>query len=177
MAPASFSGWGIRTLAEGEVRYNPMSYHNGSIWPHDNALIGLGFARYGCQQEVLTLFSAMMRAGTFFDLKRMPELFCGFRARAGEGPTLYPVACAPQAWAAAAPYLLLNACLGLTVNGRQSLVSFVQPVLPPSISEVRIEGLVVAPGTRLDLMVERHEHDVGITVRKRQGAVRVVVER
>jgi glycogen debranching enzyme len=176
MSGASFSGWGIRTLAVGEARYNPMSYHNGSIWPHDNALIALGLARYGCRRDVLALFSAFMQASTFFDLHRMPELFCGFPARAGEGPTLYPVACAPQAWAAAAPFLLLAACLGVTVDGRQDTVSFVRPLLPPSIDELRILGLQVSPGARVDLLIERHEHDVGITVLRREGPVRLRVE-
>jgi glycogen debranching enzyme len=176
MSGASFSGWGIRTLAVGEARYNPMSYHNGSIWPHDNALIALGLARYGCHRDVLALFSALMRAGTFFDLQRMPELFCGFPARAGEGPTLYPVACAPQAWAAAAPFLLLAACLGVTVDGRQDTVSFVRPVLPPTITELRLLDLQVSPGARVDLLIERHEHDVGITVLRREGPVRLLVE-
>jgi glycogen debranching enzyme len=177
MSHASFSGWGIRTIAEGEARYNPMSYHNGSIWPHDNALCALGLGRYGFRNEASVLFSAMLRASTFFDLVRTPELFCGFPARAGEGPTLYPVACAPQAWAAGAPYLMLSACLGLSISGRHDTVSFARPALPPSIAEMRIEGLRVSAASSIDLLLERHEHDVGITVLKRQGPVRVVVER
>src|SRR5205823_2033432 len=108
----SFSGWGIRTVAAREARYNPMSYHNGSIWPHDNAPIAAGLARYGLKDEALRVMNAMFDASLFFDMHRLPELFCGFERRAGEGPTLYPVACAPQAWAAAAIFLLLQACLG-----------------------------------------------------------------
>jgi glycogen debranching enzyme len=177
MSPPAFSGWGIRTLSEGEPRYNPMSYHNGSVWPHDNALIAAGLSRHGLRREVLALFSAMLKASTFVDLNRLPELFCGFPSRAGEGPTLYPVACAPQAWAAATPYLLLSACLGMTVSGRDGTVSFVRPSLPASVSELRIEGLVVAPGKSADLLLQRHEHDVGITVLRREGPVRVLVER
>jgi len=105
---ASFSGWGVRTVATGEARFNPMSYHNGSIWPHDNALIAAGFARYGLKREAAKLFSGLFDASVFFDLHRLPELFCGFRRRAGESPTLYPVSCAPQAWASAAVFLLLQ---------------------------------------------------------------------
>jgi glycogen debranching enzyme len=177
MSRASFSGWGIRTIAEGEARYNPMSYHNGSVWPHDNALVALGLSRHGFRKEASLLFSAMLRAATFFDLERMPELFCGFASRAGEGPTLYPVACAPQAWAAGAPYLLLAACLGLTISGRDNTVSFLRPALPASINEMRIEGLRVSPTSSIDLLLQRHEHDVGITVLEREGPVRVLVER
>jgi glycogen debranching enzyme len=177
MSRAAFSGWGVRTIAEGEARYNPMSYHNGSIWPHDNALVALGLSRYGFRKEVSVLFSSLLRATSFFDLERLPELFCGFASRAGEGPTLYPVACAPQAWAAGAPYLLLAACLGLTINGRTNTVSFLRPALPPSITEMRLEGLRVSPQGTIDLLIERHEHDVGITVLEREGPVRVLVER
>jgi glycogen debranching enzyme len=177
MSPASFSGWGIRTLAEGQARYNPMSYHNGSVWPHDNALVAVGLSRYGLRKDVLRLFTAMLRASTYFDLHRMPELFCGFAARDGEGPTLYPVACAPQSWAAAAPYMLLRACLGLTVSGRDGTVTFINPVLPASLAQLRIERLRVRADAEVDLLIERHPHDVGITVLRREGPVRVLVER
>src|SRR5213075_1138820 len=112
----SFSGWGIRTVASSEARYNPMSYHNGSVWPHDNALIAAGFGRYGFKESAAMVLAGLLDASLFFDLHRLPELFCGFPRRAGESPTLYPVACAPQAWAAGAVFLLLEACLGLSVS-------------------------------------------------------------
>jgi glycogen debranching enzyme len=99
LRPQSFSGWGIRTVAQGEARYNPMSYHNGSIWPHDNALIALGFARYGLKRPVGRLFQGLFDAATYLELRRLPELFCGFQRQRERGPTLYPVACSPQAWA------------------------------------------------------------------------------
>src|SRR5262249_49371194 len=108
-----FTGWGVRTVAASEARYNPMSYHNGSVWPHDNALIACGLSRYGLREPVLAILSGLFEASHFLELQRMPELFCGFARRNGSGPTLYPVACAPQAWAAGAVYLLLQACLGL----------------------------------------------------------------
>ena len=113
MRPHFFTGWGIRTVARGEARYNPMSYHDGSIWPHDNALIALGLARYGLKHSVEQLFKGLFDAATYMDLRRLPELFCGFRREKGRGPTLYPVACAPQAWASATPFTLLEAALGL----------------------------------------------------------------
>src|SRR5208283_3777652 len=109
LQPDFFSGWGIRTVARGEARYNPMSYHNGSIWPHDNALIALGLARYGFKQSLETLFEGLFKAGMYMDHRRLPELFCGFQRQRGHGPTLYPVACAPQAWASATPFALLEA--------------------------------------------------------------------
>jgi glycogen debranching enzyme len=122
MAEGSFSGWGIRTLDASELRYNPMSYHNGSVWPHDNALIAAGFARYGFDDLGLRLFEAMLGASEMVDLHRLPELFCGFSRRPGEGPTLYPVACAPQAWASASAFMLLGAALGITIDGARGEV-------------------------------------------------------
>jgi glycogen debranching enzyme len=174
LAPASFSGWGVRTLAEGEARYNPMSYHNGSVWPHDNALIAQGLAHYGLKDGVLKLFGGLFDASTFFDLNRLPELFCGFARRPGEGPTLYPVACSPQAWSAAAPFLLLQACLGLEVRGPEQQVCLFQPVLPPFLREVRVNNLQVG-GALVDLLLHRHGGEVSINVPRRRGAVEVRV--
>ena len=124
-----FSGWGIRTVASGEHRYNPMSYHNGSIWPHDNALIAWGLARYGMREQSLAVMTALFDASLFVDLNRLPELSCGFSRRPGEGPTLYPVACSPQSWVAAAPLLLLRAALGMTIEGGKTRVRFDRPAL------------------------------------------------
>ena len=107
-SPKFQSGWGVRTVAVGEPRYNPMSYHNGSIWPHDNALIAWGLARTGQAEAAERIFEALFAASAYFDSRRLPELFCGFRRRRGAAPTLYPVACAPQAWAAGTPFLLLQ---------------------------------------------------------------------
>ena len=118
MSQNFFSGWGIRTVARGEARYNPMSYHDGSIWPHDNALIALGFARYGLKHSVAHLFKGLFDAASYMDLRRLPELFCGFQRERRRGPTLYPVACAPQAWASATPFTLLEAALGLEFDAR-----------------------------------------------------------
>lgn len=174
MGEACFSGWGVRTLAAGEARYNPMSYHNGSVWPHDNAVVAAGFARYGMRDLTLRLFGALLSASASFDLHRLPELFCGFPERSGEGPTLYPVACAPQAWAAGAVFLMLEAALGLRIDGRRREISFLHPRLPEMIPELRIAGLRVGAGS-VDLLLENHPHDLGITVLHRQGDVRVVV--
>src|SRR5207253_9868102 len=119
-----FSGWGIRTLATAEARYNPMSYHNGSVWPHDNALIAAGQSRYGFKHMVLMVLGGLFEASVCVDLHRLPELFCGFQRRPGEGPTLYPVACAPQSWSAASVCLLLQSCLGMEVNAAEGRLYF-----------------------------------------------------
>lgn len=176
LSDASFSGWGIRTVAASELRYNPMSYHNGSIWPHDNALIAAGFARYGLGRELLRPFDGLCQAAIFLDLQRLPELFCGFHQRSGEGPTLYPVACLPQAWASGAVFMLLQACLGVTVDARACEVRFDNPILPSFLPQVRIGNLDVG-GARLDLLVKRHPHDVSLTVLRRKGPVRIVVNK
>jgi glycogen debranching enzyme len=164
----SFSGWGIRTIARGEARYNPMSYHNGSVWPHDNALIALGLARYGLKSELLRIVDAIFDAGCWMDLQRLPELYCGFRRRGQRGPTLYPVACAPQAWAAAAPFALLQACLGMSFEPAEERISFVEPYLPNPFQCIAIHGLAVG-STRLDVEVKGRGRDVSFAVTGRQG--------
>jgi glycogen debranching enzyme len=166
---ASYSGWGIRTVAAREARYNPMSYHNGSVWPHDNALIGAGMAHYGQQHLAARLLSGMFDAARYVDLNRLPELFCGFHRRSdGTGPTLYPVACVPQAWASGSPYLLLCASLGLEVRAPEMLVQFDMPQLPPFLDELRIEGLSVNEA-RVDLLVTRREKGIGVDVLRKEG--------
>src|SRR6185503_13728580 len=136
MSPKFFSGWGIRTVALGEVRYNPMSYHDGSIWPHDNALIALGLARYGLKRSVAHLFKGLFDAASYMDLRRLPELFCGFRRERRRGPVLYPVACAPQAWASATAFTLLEAALGLEFDAARGEIRLRDPRLPEFINEV-----------------------------------------
>jgi glycogen debranching enzyme len=150
----AFSGWGIRTLAASERRYNPMSYHNGSIWPHDNAIAAAGFARYGLTDAVTTVAEGLFEASRFFDLHRMPELFCGFHRRPGEGPTLYPVACSPQAWAAAAVFLLVDALLQIRFNAASGRVHVAARDLPRFLDRLAIEHLEVS-GSRVDVRVDR----------------------
>jgi glycogen debranching enzyme len=173
LGPDSFSGWGIRTVAATEARYNPMSYHNGSVWPHDNALIAHGLTRYGLKEEVLRILSGLYDASLFIDLHRLPELFCGFGRRPGEGPTLYPVACSPQAWAAAAVYLLLQACLGLHINAPASRLCFSLPVLPSFLKEVQVRNLCVGEAV-VDLLFVRYDNNVGIQVLRREGKLEII---
>ncbi len=161
LEPHFFSGWGIRTVAAGEARYNPMSYHNGSIWPHDNALIALGLARYGQERAIATLFEALFRAGTYMDLRRLPELFCGLRRHRGHGPTLYPVACTPQAWASATPFTLLEASLGLQFDPFKREIRLRNPQLPPFLDEVTLRNLRLGSSST-DLRVRRHRDTVSL---------------
>ena len=174
MAEHIFSGWGIRTIGAGESRYNPMSYHNGSVWPHDNALIGLGFSLYGFPEKTCQILHALFEVSRDVELARLPELFCGFHKRPGtSGPTLYPVACAPQAWAAGAVFLLLRACLGMSVRAPERQICFAHPLLPLNLGEVRIENLRVVDAT-VDLRIHRHEDGMALEVLRRRGEIEIV---
>ncbi|WP_019143409.1 amylo-alpha-1,6-glucosidase [Noviherbaspirillum massiliense] len=168
-----FCGWGIRTIPEKEVRYNPMAYHNGSIWPHDNALIADGMARYGLTGEAMKVFAGMRDVSLYMDQHRMPELFCGFDKRPDEGPTLYPVACSPQAWAAATVFYLLQACLGLSFDPEKPQIRFRNPQLPPFLDRVEIRDLAIN-GATVDLMLQRYPNNVGINVMRKEGRAEVV---
>lgn len=174
LEPDLFSGWGVRTLGTAEVRYNPMSYHNGSIWPHDNALICEGLARYGQVEAALTLFSSAFDTSMQFPDARLPELFCGFPRRAGEGPTRYPVACSPQAWAAGAVFGMLAGCLGLTVDAHERRIQLRSPRLPAFVDRLRLRGIGVSNGS-VDLLLQRYKDSVGVEVTRREGKVEVSV--
>jgi glycogen debranching enzyme len=170
-----FSGWGVRTVATTEARYNPMSYHNGSVWPHDTSLIALGLSGYDLPKPILLkLFSALFNASIFTELHRLPELYCGFRRQPGEGPTLYPVACSPQAWASGSLFMLLQASLGLSVEASPARLSFNHPALPEWLGALSLRG-VRAGNAQVDLDIRRHERDVEINVVDRQGNIQVVV--
>ncbi|MFS8606484.1 MAG: amylo-alpha-1,6-glucosidase [Gammaproteobacteria bacterium] len=174
MAKDSFTGWGIRTLSRRERRYNPMSYHNGSVWPHDTALIGAGLARYGFRRQAVRLLEGLFDATLALDERRLPELFCGFRRRRGQGPTRYPVACLPQAWASGAVFMLLQACLGMSFRHEKPQIRFTHPMLPRFLPWIRIENLRVGDA-RVDLMLRRHPKDVSINVLRSEGNVGVAV--
>ncbi|HEY7220412.1 MAG TPA: amylo-alpha-1,6-glucosidase [Candidatus Binatia bacterium] len=170
----SFSGWGVRTLAASEARFNPMAYHNGSVWPHDNALIAGGLARFGFKEYANKIFAGLFRASMFVEF-RLPELFCGFEELDGQGPVPYPVACAPQSWSAAAVFSLLGAVLGLRVDGAASRLSFVRPTLPDFLDEIAINNLTVGAGA-VDLLIHRRAHSATIEIRRRSGDVEVITE-
>ena len=171
---ACFSGWGVRTVAVSAARYNPMSYHNGSVWPHDNALIALGFARYGLKAGVLRIFESQFDAAGYMDLRRLPELFCGFSWRKLNAPTLYPVACSPQAWASASVFALVQASLGLRFDADAVEIRLDRPVLPDFLDTLHVRGLQARRGAA-DLLLRRHGDEVAVTITRRQGDVPVIV--
>jgi glycogen debranching enzyme len=171
---SSFSGWGVRTIAASESRYNPMSYHNGSVWPHDNALIALGLARYGFKREAARIFEGLFGASIYIDLRRLPELFCGFPRRRGQGPTYYPVACSPQAWAAAAMVSLVQACLGLNCESETATIYLDRPVLPRFLDTITIRNLRAGSGL-IDLSVRRAGGEAAANVLRRDGGARLIV--
>jgi glycogen debranching enzyme len=168
-----FSGWGVRTVGASESRYNPMSYHNGSVWPHDNALIGLGFSLYGMQDQACKILHGLYEVSRHVESQRLPELFCGFHKRPeASGPTLYPVACAPQAWSAGSVFLLLRACLGLEVRTRERLIHFSNPCLPLNLDEVHIENLRLGDASA-DFLIRRGGSGVALKLLRKRGDIDV----
>jgi glycogen debranching enzyme len=151
-----------------------MSYHNGSVWPHDSAIVASGLARYGFRKHSVDLMQGLFDATLFLDEHRLPELFCGFRRRAGQGPTLYPVACLPQAWASGSLSMLLQSCLGISFHQDRPQIRFTQPMLPDFLPWLRIENLRVGDG-RVDLMLRRHPKDVSLNVLRSEGDFSVAV--
>ncbi|MFP4315982.1 MAG: glycogen debranching N-terminal domain-containing protein [Desulfovibrionales bacterium] len=168
-----FSGWGIRTLSTREVFYNPMSYHNGSVWPHDTSLIGWGLSLHGLNGKSRKIFEGLLAASSYFDERRLPELFCGFKRRSGEGPTLYPVACSPQSWASGSILLLFQSCLGMSIHAHKGEIRFHHPTLPRSLEHVHIRNLKVGAGC-VDIVIKRHLKDVSIYVTRRKGDVQIL---
>jgi glycogen debranching enzyme len=152
--PIFFTGWGVRTVASSEARYNPLSYHNGSVWPHDNSLVASGMARYGLKHFAGKILLGLLDLSSMVDLHRLPELLCGLERRTGEAPTLYPVACSPQAWASATPFLILQACLGLSIHADKKQLVFDRPFLPEGIPQLSIKNLRCA-NQCVDLFLER----------------------
>jgi glycogen debranching enzyme len=159
MSPECFTGWGIRTLAQTELRYNPLSYHNGSVWPHDNSIIASGMAKYGFRKLAGQVLMALLDLSDEVELHRLPELICGLQRRPTEGPTLYPVACSPQAWASAAPFLILAGCLGISIEPGRGRIVFDSPYLPEGIPQLTIRNLRCGKAVA-DLLLERRGDSV-----------------
>jgi len=174
MSPRFFSGWGIRTVAEGERRYNPMSYHNGSIWPHDNSMIATGMARYGHKAAACEVFEAISGAASYMDLHRLPELFCGFRRQKSQGPTLYPVACSPQAWASGAPFAILQACLGLEFQPQHNRIRLNDPMLPPFLDMLVLRNIELGEAM-IDFALYRYGENVSLQILKNPSGLEVSV--
>lgn len=174
MSPHSFSGWGIRTIAEGEALYNPMSYHNGSVWPHDNAMISEGLASYGLTKEFLRLFEGIFEASLYMEFNRLPELFCGFPRRTGAAPTLYPVACTPQTWAAGSLIYMIRASLGMSFEAENERIIFKNPALPEFLGSVYIRNLMVCRDKTVDLHISRYPEGVTIEILKKSKGVSIL---
>jgi glycogen debranching enzyme len=170
-----FSGWGIRTLSKTARSYNPMSYHNGTVWPHDNALIAAGLKRYGFVEATNRIATAMFEVATHADYMRLPELFCGFARRDPSPPVEYPAACAPQAWAAGAPFLLLQAMLGVSARANENLLTVNKPHLPRWLGRVELRNMKVGENT-LSLEFHREGDATSFSLLEKEGNVRVVME-
>jgi glycogen debranching enzyme len=164
----------VRTVADREALYNPMAYHNGSVWPHDNAIIAAGLSASPSKELAIRILSAQLDASTYFESSRLPELFCGFRRREGKAPTSYPVACSPQAWSAAAVFAMLQACLGLTIDASSQQVAFRHPQLPPRVERVSVRNLTVGESS-VDLTLYRYSGAVGLNVDRRSGKLDVAI--
>jgi glycogen debranching enzyme len=175
LAPDMFSGWGIRTMSKSAAAYNPMSYHNGSVWPHDNALIAAGLKRYGFARSTNRVATALFDAAIEADYLRLPELFCGFTRRTPNRPVSYPVACSPQAWAAGAPFLMLQAMLGISARAHENLLTVNKPHLPTWLNTVEVRNLSVG-SSRISLVFRREGEITSFSLLNRDGDVRVVME-
>jgi len=167
-----YSGWGVRTVASGEARYNPMSYHNGSIWPHDNAFLAQGLARYGHKSGIHHMFDGLVRATTYMEHRRIPELYCGFRRRPGRGPTLYPAACSPQAWAAGAPFWMLQAMLGLHFDHAARRILLINPDPPASAGRIIVRNLMLGDAS-IDFALCQDGKAVSVQVLRTRGDVQI----
>lgn len=169
-----FTGWGIRTLGNREERFNPMSYHNGSVWPHDNAIIAYGLSRYGYQLEVFKILTGLFDTSAFSE-ERLPELFCGFPRRRGQGPTAYPVACSPQAWAVGSVFLMLQAVLGLEIDAKEKTIRLHQCKLPGFLSELTITNLSVEPGELIALQIREVQGEIVAKILNENANIKVEV--
>ncbi|HYD49822.1 MAG TPA: amylo-alpha-1,6-glucosidase, partial [Terriglobales bacterium] len=174
MADDMFCGFGIRTLSSQARRYNPMSYHNGSVWPHDNSMIAAGFANYGAGERAGRVITGLFDAALSLDNRRLPELFCGFPRRHQHQPAPYPVACKPQAWAAGSVFQLLQAVLRLNVQGWERRIVFRDVALPAWLNRLDIRNLRVG-GACVEVSILRTRRGAAVEVNDKQGEVEVVV--
>jgi glycogen debranching enzyme len=171
-----FTGWGVRTLSSRERLYNPMSYHNGSVWPHDTALLASGMRAYGLTSPFATLAGGLFETVLQFENMRMPELFCGFTRVPGHGPTRYPVACVPQAWAAGVVLHLVSAMLGMRPHAEENQLTLVRPTLPSWLTWIEVRGVRIAK-SRLALRVSQGTDSAAVELLARDGDAELVVRR
>lgn len=174
MQPDMFSGWGIRTMSKSSINYNPMSYHNGSVWPHDNAMIIRGLKKYGFNSEAEKVAGGLFEAALHYDYYRLPELFCGFTKRSISRPVSYPVACSPQAWAAGSMFMILQALLGIEADAPSNTLYVNSPVLPRWLKEVDIKGMRVGKAA-ISLKFRRDGEVTSFVVTEKIGNIRTIV--
>jgi glycogen debranching enzyme len=174
LADDMFSGWGVRTLSARERRYNPMSYHNGSVWPHDNAIAAMGLASVDGREGIFRILDGLLSAAVQLNTGSLPELFCGFPREPRLGPVPYPVACHPQAWSAASVFMILQAMLGIRVMGFERRLVLDSPSLPSWLDWLRIENMPVGDGT-VSFDVRRTANVAAIEVTEKRGPVLVEV--
>jgi glycogen debranching enzyme len=175
MSDDMFSGWGVRTLSAAERRYNPMSYHNGSVWPHDNAFAAIGLARYGNRAGAQRILQGLFDAVGHLGVRSLPELFCGFPREPRLGPAPYPVACYPQAWSAASVFAILQAILGLQVFGFEHRVVLDSPELPPWLESLTIENLTVGDAA-VSFRLKRIAEGRALEVLDKRGTVSLEIK-
>ncbi|GAC1595719.1 MAG: glycogen debranching N-terminal domain-containing protein [Myxococcales bacterium] len=168
LSPDSFSGWGIRTLARGQRAYNPLSYHNGTVWPHDNSMIAMGLSNYGMQKQAVQIMTGLCESARQFRHNRLPELFCGMARDGNDLPVSYPVACSPQAWASGALFLLVRACLGLYPDAQRKTLKIVNPELPPWMHELTLSRLRVGT-SRVSLHFTRTKEGCFAAITESEG--------
>lgn len=176
VGPEMFCGWGIRTVAENEARYNPMSYHNGGVWPHDNALILAGFKRYGLNEHLSRVATGLFEATHYLENGRLPELFCGFSRTLGHGPTPYPIACSPQAWSAASIFSILSSFLGLTADAVNKRLYFTDPILPGWLKWVEVTQLQIGE-ERVDFIVRDGRTGALVEVTDKTSHVEIITRK
>jgi glycogen debranching enzyme len=174
MGPGVWTGWGIRTLSSRMAGFNPIGYHSGAVWPHDNAIAAAGFARYGLTEEARRITGAMLEATMHFREARLPELFCGFDRDQSPMPVPFPVACAPQAWAAGSLFQMLGALLGLQPNAREKRLDIVRPSLPDALPSLKLRNLRVGEAV-VDIDFSARNGSVAVEVERRTGDLDVVV--
>ena len=173
-----FSGWGIRTLSANSLSYNPMSYHNGSIWPHDNSIIASGLAKIGKLDLVLKIMTALFEAGRLMYYKRLPELFCGFsrQFRILDPPVSYPVACNPQAWAAASMFLLIQSMLNIEPDAQSNKLRILNPVIPEWLDSLKLKNISIGKSF-IDLEFNKSSSGLVIAVPEKRGKLDVIIRK
>ena len=167
-----FSGWGIRTMGENEIGYNPASYHNGSVWPHDNSIIIKGLIRYNYHREAVKVINGLIKASQYFKYNRLPELFCGFSYKEMKEPIEYPVACSPQAWACGSIYLIIQSLLGINLDVTNNKI-YLKPILPDEINKIEVINLKIGDN-RADFTLIKEGNCIKVSKAKLEGNIELI---